>query len=232
MIEFTTFNEWLDIREGRWRGQVGGAFGNDPQRGQLRKLHQRGQEEVGRGAISGLDQQTRSMAGRSVEALVMKALAEVSGWKIEEATFQQDTQEKIDGWKIEGGGKRIPIQVKFRDSGDDIAAKVEWKGKPGRDLRGNAQLYVVLDRAGLNIRVRSADEVKAIARRMLEEFNAKGRPSSLRLDNGTIRKGYDPHDGAPIVMVYILPDAPGFTYKENFRLPKVIWSYRDRAATA
>ena len=222
------FIEWLAIDEGRrfrQRGPVGGAFGRDPGRGNLRKLKVQGQEEIGRGAISGLDQATRSAAGRSIESLVMRALAEVSGWNIEDATAQQDMHNKIDGWRVDGG-KKIPIQVKFRDSGNDIAVKVEWRGKPGRDMRGDAELYAVLDKSGYVIRVRYAQEVKDIARRMLDEFNQSGRPSMLRLDDGDIRKGYDPHDGYPIVMAYIDPEAPGFTYKVNFRLPKVIWQYR------
>lgn len=222
------FIEWLAIDEGRrfrQKGPTPGAFGRDPGRARLRKLRTPGEEAIGRGAISGMDQPTRSGAGRDIEKLVMRALREVAGWKIEDASMKQDMVDKIDGWKIDGA-KKTPIQVKFRDSGNDIAVKVEWRGKPGRDMRGGAELYAVLDQSGYNIRVRRADEVKRIAERMLAEFNRNGRPSMLRLDDGDIRKSYDPFDGYPIVMAYINPESPSFTYQENFRLPKVVWQYR------
>jgi len=226
---------WLRIDEanrfrfgqgrGPRRGHVPGAFGNDPSRARLRKLKVRGEEEVGRGEISGMDVQTRVDAGKSIESLILKALAEVSGWEIEQSSMQQDMHRKIDGWRVDGGQKTA-IQAKFRDSGSDIAVKVEWRGKPGRDLRGDAELYAVLSQDGMTIRVRDANQVKATARRMLEQYNDASRPSMLRLDDGQIRSAFDPHDGSRIVMAYIYPDADSLTYREDFRLPKVIWRYR------
>ena len=61
----------------------------------------------------------RISAGKRVEAEILNALRQ-KGYKIEDPTEQQDKYDKIDGWWVDKKNNKHGVQVKFRQSGDDI----------------------------------------------------------------------------------------------------------------
>jgi len=66
-------------------------------------------------------------------------------------TATEDKNDKIDLWLTNPKGKRYSVQVKYRESGDDIIFEVVkniQKNLIGRDLASVAQLYFFVDRSG------------------------------------------------------------------------------------
>lgn len=96
------------------------------------------------------DYNQRISAGKSVEEKILNALRQ-RGYKIENPSEQEDKYEKIDGWWIGKNGGRFPLQVKFRESGDDILfelVKDMDKGISGRDPISKSVIYLVVNRTG------------------------------------------------------------------------------------
>jgi hypothetical protein len=92
----------------------------------------------------------RISAGKVVESRILNALRQL-GYTIENPSSSEDQNDKIDGWWIGKTGSRVPLQVKFRETGDDILFELVKdldKGIPGRDIISNAALYLVVDRSG------------------------------------------------------------------------------------
>jgi hypothetical protein len=96
--------------------------------------------------LNAMDYQGRVEAGKAVEKEILDVLRK-AGVVIEEPTAEEDMQDKIDGWLVKNG-KRIPIQVKFREGGDDVIFEIVKdidRGIDGRDMVSKAELYVVMD---------------------------------------------------------------------------------------
>jgi hypothetical protein len=99
-----------------------------------------------------IDYEQRVKSGRHIEALILEAMRKrVEGRNVvfEEPTNQEDLYDKIDAWLINPIGKRYSVQIKYRESGDDIIFEVckdipSWS--PGRDLLSVSQLYLFVDR--------------------------------------------------------------------------------------
>jgi len=91
----------------------------------------------------------RIAAGKATEKVILDALRK-QGVVIEDATPEEDSDDKIDGWIVKDG-IRYALQVKFRETGDDILFEVVKdleKNIPGRDSVSKAHYYLVVDRAG------------------------------------------------------------------------------------
>lgn len=96
------------------------------------------------------DYTQRIQAGKKVEFAVLNALRAM-GHQIEPPTPEQDKVEKIDGFWIGSKGGRFPLQLKVRESGDDIIFEVIKdidKNIDGRDLKSMAYVYIVSDTRG------------------------------------------------------------------------------------
>lgn len=93
----------------------------------------------------------RVETGRTKEGHIAKALKEQHNLTILHATDQEDKEQKIDRWLIKDG-KKIAVQIKYRETGEDILFEVfdRWEswGSPlnklGRDMIGQAELYACL----------------------------------------------------------------------------------------
>lgn len=206
------FNEWLSVDEARFRGPVGGAFGNDKKRMQQKRTPPPPQEPVATAAeptnrmdnrFQGYD--TRIQYGKSIEKQIFDSLV-ACGMKLRPATGRQDMYEKIDGW-----WNNDPIQIKYRDTGDDILFEVMKdydQGIPGRDMVGRAKFYAVLNRAG-NILVVSVDEAKRMIQQIVGEAEQDGYDERGNYSYGpvTLRIRPDPQSGQRKLMAYIRPEA-------------------------
>lgn len=113
--------------------------------------------------LNAMDYQGRVEAGKAVEKEILDVLRK-AGMEIAEPTADEDMKDKIDGWMV-WLGERVPIQVKFREGGDDVIFEIIKdvdKNVPGRDMVSKAVLYVVMDTANM-IRLFAVEEIKRMA---------------------------------------------------------------------
>ena len=92
----------------------------------------------------------RISAGKVVEHKIINAFRQM-GYNIEDPTSSEDRNDKIDGWWIDKKGGRVSLQIKFRESGDDILFELVKdldRKIPGRDIISKAALNLVVDRSG------------------------------------------------------------------------------------
>lgn len=113
--------------------------------------------------LNAMNYQGRVEAGKAVEKEILAVLRK-AGIEIAEPTADEDMREKIDGW-MTWLGERVPIQVKFREGGNDVIFEIIKdidKSVPGRDMVSKAVLYVVMDTANV-IRLFAVEQIKAMA---------------------------------------------------------------------
>lgn len=108
-------------------------------------------------------------AGKAKEKMIIDQLRG-HGIKIDEPTSQEDMYEKIDGWIYDKNGTRASVQIKFRESGDDIIFEIVKdldRDIPGRDLISKAEYYLVVNRDGIG-RLIATKAIKDKAHMILE----------------------------------------------------------------
>ena len=175
--------------------------------------------------------------GKGKESVIMDAMRDV-GWSVKPARDQEDYMQHIDAWvKKTPQSAAIPVQIKYRDAGDDILLEVikywssEMFTRPlmdsdfnGRDMSGVAIQYVGLNLSRDVLRVRSIKEGREIAKDMTEilanDFKTMGR-QIVKCKEGTIRITPDPANGREKVIAYINPEA--FTDKQDIKLKNPLW---------
>lgn len=119
-----------------------------------------------------------------MEAAIIASM-NAAGIIVTPATAQEDQYQKIDGW-LDGQS----LQIKYRETGDDILFEVykDWyKDIEGRDLCGKAELYACVNRSGQGVIVRTAqikDLIKAALPAVKDEgyYKANGLDIKLRPD--------------------------------------------------
>lgn len=209
------FKNWFNFDEARWRGPVGGAFGNDSKKMQQKKeippitQHRNPAERLPPpqrmdNRFQGIDQ--RVQYGKSIEKQIFNNLVG-HGLKLREPSGREDMYDKIDGWWETPNGE-VPIQIKYRDTGDDILFEVMKdyrKGIPGRDMIGKAVYYAVLSKTGGKIVLVKTAEAKSlieITKQQAEKegFDNRGNYSA----NGIFLKiRQDPQSGQEKLMAYL-----------------------------
>lgn len=220
------FSEWLSINEARWQGSVRGAFGNDLRRMQqqksvtpVKKPEETLKPNLGHAPndsdrtpppqmrmnnrFQSIDQ--RVQYGKSIEKQIFDSLIQC-GMKLREPSNQEDMYDKIDGWWETPSGEK-PIQIKYRDTGDDILFEVMKdyrRGVPGRDMVGKAEFYAVLNRGGQIVLVSVAEAKKLIAEMQAradnEGFDQQG---NYRMGGAMLRVRPDPRTDQDKLMAYI-----------------------------
>jgi hypothetical protein len=181
------------------------------------------QETMVRQDIAGKHMSDRVSFGKKVESNIISKLTD-AGWKITPASQSQDMFDKIDGF-VHLSNTVLPIQIKYRDSQDDILLEVMkgWTpekfgvGVPiefnGRDMIGHAAIYVSLSKDGNTIRVRSANEAKSVAESMVRRLKdnyrkSGGKETSLQTPKGEAKITNDPaNPSLRKVMAFIKPGA-------------------------
>jgi len=111
----------------------------------------------------------RIAAGKVKEKAIVDQLRKY-GIKIDDPTAQEDMYDKIDGWIYDKTGAKKSVQIKFRESGDDIIFEIVKdldQNRPGRDMISKAELYLVVDRSGSG-KLISTDAVKKKASELLK----------------------------------------------------------------
>jgi hypothetical protein len=121
-------------------------------------------------ALNKLPMSQRVQRGKKMEERIIDAMR-LANISVQLATEQEDQFQKIDGW-LDGKG----LQIKYRETGDDILFEVykDWtKCIEGRDLIGQADLYACVNRSGQGIIVPTA-EIKALVRAAIPVVRAQG----------------------------------------------------------
>lgn len=121
-----------------------------------------------------LDNQQRIRNGLRREKQIADALKSQHGLNLVEPTADEDGTRKIDRWLVEGN-KRTAVQIKYRESGDDIAVEVfdRWYGwdhpqnKIGWDVQGDSKFYAVLRADRETVVLANADVLKKIVQEMV-----------------------------------------------------------------
>lgn len=157
-----------------------------------------------------MDYQGRVEAGKAVEKEILDVLRK-AGVVIEEPTANEDMEDKIDGWIIRDG-KRVSVQVKFREGGDDVIFEVVKdldKGIPGRDMVSKAELYVVMDTLNV-IRLFAVEQIKTMAKLVRDHVLGELRLTPNRTDWGSktacnVKITIDKRHGNRKMMAYFNP---------------------------
>jgi hypothetical protein len=221
MGDFRKFIE-NDISEARFRA-AGGAFGGGggsafdfSRSAKGDRMNPFSMDRRSANQFQNID--SRVATGKAMEEKIIGALRE-AGWTVNPPKPNQDKYGKIDGW-VERGGKWLPLQIKYRDSGDEIAMETILDFHPdqfhgslmfnGRDMVGGAKIYACLNKAGNVIRVCDTDEAKAAAqeavRLLSKEFNATGKRVAST-PKAEARITGDPASGRSKVMAFVKPGA-------------------------
>lgn len=229
------FTEWLTLDEGnRNRGPVGGAFGNNPRRMAQAKMtkkpvitspsvkpseetplpinapapndatRQPPPQQRLDNRFQGIDQ--RVQYGKSIEKQIFDHLVDC-GLKLHEPSGREDMYDKIDGWWEREDGLK-PIQIKYRDTGDDILFEVMKdinRNVPGRDMIGKAIYYAVANREGTRIVVVSVDDAKQLIEEMRDRAEREGfdNRGTYRMGGAMLRIREDPRSGQDKLMAFI-----------------------------
>lgn len=114
------------------------------------------------------DYTQRIQSGKHLERRILDALRN-KGYRIDSPTAHEDQFDKIDGWWVGTKGGRYPVQVKVRESGDDIIFEIVAdfsRNIKGRDLVSKASIYLVSDTHGTT-RMYQTDQIKKEAEQIL-----------------------------------------------------------------
>lgn len=152
--------------------------------------------------MSSMDLNSRVKAGQKLEAIIRKKLQDLGVW-VRNASEQEDKVDKIDGY-IHVGGKDASVQIKQRQTGDDIIFEVfcdiNDSMPNGRDFNGKADWYACRDRNGKLTLVPTAN-LKKVAREFLARHGRViDRP--IRFNGAQFRNTTDNHSGQPKLMAY------------------------------
>ena len=200
------FNEWLSIDEAK------GAFGKQTPytslsfKGNLNHAPNSADQtsnQRNNNKFQRFDQ--RVQYGKSVEQQIFNSLVKC-GLKLREPSNKEDMYDKIDGWWTTPYGE-VPIQIKYRDTGDDILFEVMKdyeKNVPGRDMIGKAVFYAVLNRNKTIVMV-SVSEAKQLIKkaRDLAEIQGFDNLGNFAWGNVMLKLRPDPATGQTKMMAYI-----------------------------
>lgn len=168
-----------------------------------------------------LESRERVRHGKTREKQIADALKEQAGLNLQDASDSEDKEQKIDRWLI-SNGKKTAVQIKYRETGDDLLVEVfdKWNGwdnqnnKIGRDMIGDARLYAVLRMDKKTVVLVKTNTLKHIVNDMLQAAKTIG----WTVDNGDKNKSLqysraggrcelrvqrDPRDGRAKMVAYI-----------------------------
>lgn len=173
----------------------------------------------------------RVKSGKRQEARILNSMTTEHGWNIKQVSESQDKFDKIDGVLVHSPEPipvsfPCPIQIKYRDTGDDLLMEVVWEFKnqynspieqllTGRDMKGSAKLYLCLNKLGTIVRVRLAEEAKNLAKSLLDGL-LKSRKRFFNIGKSQIRITEDPESKRTKINAYIDPNDPSFSWKKDY----------------
>ena len=168
--------------------------------------------------LANQDARQRVDAGKKVEQKIIEILNK-AGLNLSNPTNSEDILNKVDAWVDNGKNGKTGIQIKFRETGNDLLFEVydtfvgfnHPNNKLGRDLKGDAKLYAVLIKQKiLMVEKRQAEEV---IQEMLDEARCNGwsernqSSQTLYYESNNhelqLKLQSDPSDGRKKIVAYI-----------------------------
>lgn len=163
------------------------------------------------------EKRERLESGRRIEQLIYDRLQKV-GYNLQKPNSHEDMTQKVDAWYRQKDGKRIGIQIKFRQSGSDLLFEVydtfvdfrHPANKLGRDMLGSAELYAVM--VNNDLIVVEKNKAVNVINEMLDEARCNGwsggrETKTLYYDSDghelVLKLQSDPHDGRRKIVAYI-----------------------------
>lgn len=157
----------------------------------------------------------RVKVGKKDEDNVVKCLNKHYDWKLEKATFKEDTCQKTDCFQVNESGDRLPVQIKTRVTGDDFLVSLyepyygidDSRTEIGRDVKQKYYCYVCLSKDRKTIRVVKGTLLKKIVNSLIKQWKTKGCPLPHSFKNTCeFRWHRDRWSGKPKVLCFIPPD--------------------------
>ena len=127
------------------------------------------------------DYSRRVETGRRVERKILDGLKHI-GLNVLDASPDDDMRLGIDGYLVDTEGKKHSVQIKYRETGDDILLELIKdiaKGIPGRDMRSKAEYYLFVSREGTGKLFEMAP-IKNIGDTLLLLFDKEQRTNPLK----------------------------------------------------
>jgi hypothetical protein len=133
--------------------------------------------------ITSEEYSTRVTYGKTIEKYILDELKK-NDMVIQESSEYEDMHSKIDGYIVNEKGLRIPLQIKYRETGDDIIFETTFLDKydinhklttrrispqmimNGRDMIGLSSIYACLSQDGKSIWICDTNAIKACAKTM------------------------------------------------------------------
>ena len=133
--------------------------------------------------ITAEEYDTRVTYGKTIEKYIQDELKK-NDMVIQDPTEYEDMHDKIDGYIVNEQGLRIPLQIKYRETGDDIIFETTFLDKydihhrltmrklspnmvmNGRDMIGQSSIYACLSKDSKSIWICDTNEIKACAKTM------------------------------------------------------------------
>jgi hypothetical protein len=152
----------------------------------------------------------RISAGKKVESAIINGLRN-RGFKIDDATADQDMHQKIDGWWIDKKDNKYPLQIKFRQSGDDILFELMRdvdRNIEGRDIKSKAVIYLVADRNGTTrmfLTKPIKEKASEILKTVFTDLEKEPNKNEWEGPNWQARVQFDRANGARKIVAYFDP---------------------------
>lgn len=159
----------------------------------------------------------RVQEGKKIESAIVSNLARLfaasGNGTITPAETGDDKYNKVDAY-WDKDGVRQNVQVKFRQTGDDILMELirPFTGEAdfnGRDMKGTADWYTVLSKDGKTIYWCNAHKLKMVMEKVAKEYVALRKTGkagdSVSTNFLTLKVTNDPADGVMKMVGFIKP---------------------------
>lgn len=133
--------------------------------------------------------------GRKIESYIKEILIS-HGYVIMDSTQKEDKYDKIDGY-ITIDNIIQPMQIKYRETGNDIVFEICFIDKNnqglhwnGRDMRGKSAIYICLSQKGDEIWICTTEQIKEKAKEMgslLYQTYCTNGTRSIRNEYGEVK---------------------------------------------
>lgn len=159
----------------------------------------------------------RVTQGKQMEDLILESIRRI-GVHITPANSFEDTRLKIDAWMtIPFTGQQTSLQIKYRETGDDILMEVykDWEKRvQGRDMVGKAEYYACVNRLGQGVIV----QVKDLKERLAKGMEAVEQKGWYKENGVEIKVRTDAYHGQMKCMAFINVAKSGIPVWKTFTL--------------
>jgi hypothetical protein len=243
-----TFNEWVDLLEARRPVFVGGAFGKA------------GKKQVGiqKGAYTHSREEQRSLQGPQAyekrvsfgltqEDKILNAAKNNCKLNLSKSSDYEDKYLKIDAWWSQDSGSKVPLQIKYRDTGNDLLFEVikpytnlpllspinrlgrdvKPPGKPANQFNPasteGAKYLLHLNKEGTLLRILDLIPCYQIIHQMMQAVDQKGWSDTYKKiyqhPNGAVlRWQIDASSHVQKIVAYIPPNATNVIFQCNVNI--------------